>query len=223
MGAPKLKISVINKRKPKQSKLTAISYLKPHISKSGSVRSVVKCLCVCGKEKNCVVSDLIRGNPLSCGCSSKRGRKSIYAIGNAVLYKIWHNMRERCYNPDSVNYKNYGKKGVIVCDEWKNSYESFAYWSLNNGYSPGLQLDKDIKGDGLLYSPNTCTWVMRLKNMSNKINSVKYDFKGEKLTIPEISRLTGVLQSNIKAAIRNGKTIEEAVYPKKKPPKFKRY
>lgn len=222
MGVKAIPVETINNRLPKESNLTALYYIDNHISKSGIIRRKVMCRCICGNVKDCIVADLIRGNPLSCGCSSI-GRKSKYKFGDASIYKKWYDMRERCYNPKNPSYKNYGAIGVTVCDEWKNSYEPFAIWALNSGYSPELQLDKDINGDGKLYSPETCSWVTQLKNMSNRTCSVKYNFKGQLLTIPEISRLTGILQSNLKSAIINGKSIDEAVNPPDKTPKFKRY
>lgn len=225
MGVRAIPIETINKRLPADSKLTAIEYIENHVSKSGIYRRKVLCKCSCGKEKHCIVADLIRGNPLSCGCVT-RGRKSGYKYGDATIYKRWYDMRERCYNPENPSYKHYGAIGVTVCDEWKNNYESFAIWALNNGYSPDLQLDKDLKASekpGKLYSPDTCTWATPLENMSYRKSSVKYLFQGQNLTIPQISRLTGVLQANIKAAIKAGKTIEQAVKPEKRTPKFKIY
>jgi len=225
MATRAIPIETINKRLPAESKLTAIEYVDGHVSKSGTHRRKVRCKCVCGKEKKCVVADLIRGNPLSCGCSYK-GRKPGYKFGDSTIYKRWYDMRERCYNPKNRSYKNYGAVGVIVCPEWRNDYQAFAIWSLENGYSPELQLDKDIKAlekPGKLYSPDTCTWATPLENMSYRKSSVKYLFQGQNLTIPQISRLTCVLQANIKAAIKAGKTIEQAVKPEKRTPKFKIY
>ena len=134
--------------------------------------------------------------------------------------------KKKYYKNKNRSYKNYGAVGVIVCPEWRNDYQAFAIWSLENGYSPELQLDKDIKAKnkpGKLYSPDTCTWATAIDNMSNRKSSIKYPFKGQNLTIPQISRLTGVLQSNLKAAIKAGKTIEQAVEPEIKKPKHKLY
>lgn len=221
MGARQITIEELNDRIPEQSRLKALEYLpESHVSPSGIKRRRVNCLCECGENHICVVSDLLRGNPLSCGCR-KRGRKSIYRYGDAALYKRWYDMRNRCHNEKASNYKQYGAKGVRVCKEWVNDYEAFAKWSLDNGYSPELQLDKDIKGNGKIYSPKTCAWVTALEHSSYKKTAVRYEYNGELLTIPEISRKTGHLQAVLKAAVKAGKTIEQAIGPKT--PKFKRY
>jgi len=81
MGAKK-DIEEVNKRIPAGSFLKAIEYVDIHSSNTGLVRSRVRCRCVCGKEKICITTDLIRGNPLSCGCSSKAGRKKKQTIKN---------------------------------------------------------------------------------------------------------------------------------------------
>ena len=77
-------------------------------------------------------------------------------------------MISRCYNDKNQAYGSYGAKGVIVCDEWRNDYYLFEKWALSNGYVRGLELDKDIKGNSKLYSPQTCLWVSKRKNIMMK-------------------------------------------------------
>lgn len=85
------------------------------------------------------------------------------------LYSIWTDMKNRCYNKNNQAFKNYGDKGVTVCDEWKNDYLSFKEWSLDNGYKNTLEIDKDILCHKLdifpkIYSPKTCLWVTKSEN-----------------------------------------------------------
>lgn len=107
-----------------------------------------KCQCDCGKIKNILGTHLLRKNIISCGCyaseeSSKRA-KSRQLVPNKRIRNIWKLMLERCYNPKSISYKNYGKKGIQVCDEWKNNIKLFYEWSINNGYKDNLSLDRMI-------------------------------------------------------------------------------
>ncbi|AUR82565.1 winged helix-turn-helix DNA-binding domain protein [Vibrio phage 1.152.O._10N.222.46.E1] len=74
----------------------------------------------------------------------------------------WHNMMQRCYNPDAVNYKYYGGKGVTVCEEW-HDFTTFAKWCDDNNVD-GNDIDKDASSSNV-YSPDTCTVVSHARNM----------------------------------------------------------
>lgn len=86
-------------------------------------------------------------------------------------YKTWLEMLRRCYCPKSLE-KNPTYKDCKVCDEWHN-YQNFAKW-FDETYIEGHHLDKDIKGNGKLYSPSTCTWVTQADN--NKANAKTWNF-----------------------------------------------
>jgi hypothetical protein len=101
-------------------------------------------------------------------------------------------MIQRCYDEKFVYYKYYGGKGVVVCKEWKDDYNIFLNWAKNNGWAKGLQLDKDTKGNGMIYSPETCRFITREENCKNKSDRIKYNYNGEDITISEISKITGI-------------------------------
>ena len=78
-------------------------------------------------------------------------------------------MKNRCYNPNTCYYKNYGARGIKVCDEWlgEDGYKNFEKWALKNGYKKELSLDRiDNNGD---YSPNNCRWTTgRIQNINKR-------------------------------------------------------
>ncbi len=85
------------------------------------------------------------------------------------LYKIWRGVKSRCYTKSHHSYAKYGEKGISMCDEWKNDYNSFRTWALANGFIESLHLDKDelCKEKDIsphIYSPDTCQWIMQHKN-----------------------------------------------------------
>jgi len=81
------------------------------------------------------------------------------------LYKVWCNMQNRCTNPDHEQYKNYGGRGIRVCDEW-DQFDPFRAWALSCGYGIGLTIDRrDNDGD---YCPTNCRWVSREENAKNR-------------------------------------------------------
>lgn len=81
---------------------------------------------------------------------------------NPKMYQAWRNMLARCYYPD-YQKNNQSYAGCVVCDDWHN-FQTFANWYVNN-FIEGYQLDKDIAGNGSLYSPETCTFVTALENV----------------------------------------------------------
>jgi hypothetical protein len=211
----KLTIDEIINRKPENSFLTPLSIAKPRLLPCGENLSMLRCVCICGKKVKISLSHFLNGHTKSCGCRKRHFVKQARTkyIGNIKgIYGSYKKMISRCYNQKDANYKNYGRRGVSVCDEWRNDYQKFLDWSLVNGWEPGLEIDKDIKGNGLLYSPSTCRWVTSLENMSCTSRTVNYDYNGENINLPEISRITGVKLTTLAGRVKNmGLSIEEAV------------
>lgn len=85
------------------------------------------------------------------------------------LYRVWTNMKTRCYNTNTHNFSSYGGKGIVVCDEWKNDFESFYKWAFQSGYIEGFTIDR-ITNDGI-YEPSNCRWVPRGFQARNKTNN----------------------------------------------------
>lgn len=80
------------------------------------------------------------------------------------LYRIYRGMNQRCYNSTCSNYKNYGGRGIKLCQEWINNkgFQNFYDWSISHGYAHGLTIDR-IDNDGN-YSPDNCQWVTKSYN-----------------------------------------------------------
>lgn len=123
------------------------------------------CKCDCGEYKTVSTKLLRRGTTRSCGCLRKEMEveaNTTHGDTNSRLYKTWCNMKSRCTNQKSTDYKYYGAKGVKVCEEWLNSYEAFRDWALANGYKEGLTIDRINSEDN--YKPINCRWITLSKN-----------------------------------------------------------
>lgn len=95
---------------------------------------------------------------------------------NFRLWSIYHDIKKRCNNPNSSRFKDYGGRGIKMCDEWLNDFDSFADWSKNNGYSDELTIDrKDVDGN---YEPQNCRWITIKEQCRNKRNTVLVEYNG---------------------------------------------
>lgn len=154
-------------------RLTVIKEIAPRIRNNGKPRRVLLCKCICGKEKEILFQSFTIGRVASCGClqseSAKKGKYArTHGLSNHPLFTVWRCMINRCYDVNHKGYKYYGAKGVRVCKKWKNNPNVFVKWAEENGWKKGLQLDKDIKGNGKLYSPRTCIFVTHYVNLMNR-------------------------------------------------------
>ena len=118
-------------------------------------------------------------------------------------------MLYRCYNRKSRIYKYYGARGINVCEEWRNDFLAFYNWALQNGYKEGLTIDRiDCNGN---YNPQNCRWTDIKGQQRNKNNNCFYDYYGEKLTIGELSEMTGINYHTIYDRLHHGWDIKQAI------------
>ena len=126
------------------------------------------------------------------------------------LKHVWSGMRQRCYNPNSGDYKNYGGRGIYVCDRWKDDFQNF-YDDMHAGYEQGLQLDRR-NNDGP-YSPENCRWVTPRENNRNKRSNLFITTALGRKTITEQSEITGLSVAGIKSRLDKGMPEELSIIP----------
>jgi hypothetical protein len=93
-----------------------------------------------------------------------------------ILRRCWTNMLRRCEHPTHPQFKDWGGRGITVCDEW-HDLDTFRTWALENGYQRDLQIDR-IDNDGP-YCPENCKWVTKTENMRHTRRSVSISAFGE--------------------------------------------
>lgn len=201
-------IDILNTQKAERSKLTALEYIKETVPFGKSRRTAIICQCDCGNKLTISVFHFKNGGIRSCGCMPK-GEARTYQYSCEKIRNIYYAMISRCHIPTDTGYKYYGGRGVKVCDEWRNNPQLFFDWAVENGWEPGLELDKDKIGDGLLYSPQTCCFLTNLENMRHKRNSVKTEYMGKDICISELREIIGCSHTYIKSRLDNGKSAED--------------
>lgn len=135
-------------------------------------RNVVwSCLCECGKYAEVKSGDLIRGRTKSCGCfrvDTAVETHTFHGKRNTKINFIWGSMKQRCLNANNKGFKNYGGRGIKVCDEWKNSFQAFYDYvsKLPHFGEKGYSLDR-INNDGN-YEPGNVRWATRKEQSNNR-------------------------------------------------------
>lgn len=163
-------------------KLTVVRY--EGRAKNG--HSLWLCKCDCGRETIVSRSNLQGGHQVSCGCKRRKQASEMnltHGSSHTRLYSIWSNMITRATNPKGTAYHRYGGRGVIMCPEWRNSFQAFKDWALANGYADGLTIDR-IDNDGI-YEPSNCRWVTWSEQFNHRSNSRLVTYQGETLTIAQ--------------------------------------
>ena len=163
------------------------------------------CKCTCGKEFTTRATSIKKGKCKSCGClklemaieECKKLKK--HGLSTSNLYGVWYNMKQRCYDETNMQYKNYGARGIKVCDEWRNSVESFYDWAINNGYEENLTIDRiNVNGN---YEPTNCRWTTVKEQCNNKTNNHLITYHGETMNLMKWSEKLGVNYYTLRSRI----------------------
>lgn len=132
-------------------------------------------------------------------------------ITNKRLYRIFHNMKSRCYLKTFPKYKYYGARGIGICNEWsgKNGYYSFEKWALENGYNDKLEIDRiDNEKD---YSPNNCRWVDRKTQNNNTRKNKFITYNNETKTVAQWAEIYKMHRCVLNNRISRGMSFEDAI------------
>ena len=174
------------------------------------------CKCDCGNTKSVRSDSLQCGAIASCGCLKKEQDegnldRTSHGLSKTRLYTEWQAMKGRCYNKKNECYAEWGGRGIRVCEEWKDDYNAFHSWALNNGYAENLTLDrKDNNGD---YSPHNCRWATNKEQSNNRSSNVLVEHNGEQCTIMQLAEMTGLDYGMLLKRHNNGYVGDDLIKP----------
>jgi hypothetical protein len=131
-----------------------------------------------------------------------------HGMSGTPEYKAWDNAKGRCYREKDRKYPLYGGRGITMCDEWRSSFKAF-FDDIGPRPSPLHSLDRK-DGDGP-YSPDNCHWATEEEQNNNRSFNRHLTVNGERVTVAQAARETGIPHATILSRLDAGKTDEEAV------------
>lgn len=152
-----------------------------------------------------------------CGClrDIKASKTALglrtHKLSKTRLYGIWLNMKNRCRNKNDKSYPRYGGRGITVCDEWAVDFMNFYNWAQDNGYDETKTIDRIDNNAG--YSPGNCRWVDAKEQARNRRSNLAVEYKGEVMTLIEVSELTGIDYAALNRRYNNGDRGDRLVRP----------
>ena len=169
-----------------------------------------KCRCTCGNTVEVRVDALRAGKVKSCGCQRTDAlkKRSTHARSGTPEYRIWQAMKARCHNPNSTKYYMYGGRGIEVCDEWRESFETFLQ---DMGERPST-LHSIERIDGTQgYSKENCVWADKETQANNTRLNRPITYQGETLNLSQWSRRVGIPVTTILNRLDHRRlSVEEA-------------
>lgn len=172
-----------------------------------TINGKVKAQCSCGKRKEVLTTCIVNGVSKSCGCFKSeymKNKMTRHGESKTKLHSVWISMNSRCTLNTTTYYKNYGGRGISVCEEWRNSFETFRDWSNKNGYGEHLSIDR-INNDGN-YEPTNCRWTDRTTQQNNNRYNRLVTINGKTHTMAQWARLYKLNYGTFKYRVNHGIT-----------------
>lgn len=170
------------------------------------------CICECCNFKEVYLGSLTSGATTSCGCYHKEIVKNVnlkHGKRHTSLYKIWRDIKQRCYNKHNTRYKDYGKRGIIVCDEWLSDFTNFYTWAMTNGYNDKLSIDRiDVNGN---YEPNNCRWATAKQQARNRRSCKYFTYNGKTHCIKEWCEILNLNYKTVSTRLSRNWLIAKAL------------
>lgn len=189
--------------------LTVISRAPNRIRVNGKVRVRWNCKCDCGKFTTVDVESLVKGSTKACGCQESAITHGHARIGRiSPEFRVYCGMLQRCINPNAVGFKNYGGRGISVCERWRESFTNFL---SDMGHRPSrLQIErKDNNGN---YEPSNCVWATRKEQAQNRRTTVFLTIGYRREKISKWSEESGIASKVILFRLKSGWEPKRAVF-----------
>lgn len=177
-------------------------------TKSKHGKSRYLCRCECGTDHIVIVGNILSGLSQRCKyCGYKATTK--HGDSDTALHQCWRDIKQRCLNPKCREWKNYGGRGITICEEWKNSYITFKN-DMVSSYSPELRIERIDNNKG--YYKENCTWVsQKIQNRNMRHNRYIDTVYGNMLLV-DAAELFDILPTTLRSRLRREVSKELLLY-----------
>lgn len=167
------------------------------------------CRCRCGRMEIVQSAHLVHGVSKSCGCARPRGEdhpRYKHGLGHGGgVYKIWCSMIQRCENPNTRSFKDYGARGIAVCVKWRKSFTAFAE---DMGPRPSPIHTIERVNSSLGYEPDNCRWATPKEQGRNTRRNRIVEYRGRAMSLAEAAELSGVNYWTARWRVDNGRNVD---------------
>lgn len=169
----------------------------------------MRCQCDCGRLVIVSVPSLVSGNTQSCGCTHRENKHSLkHGLSTSSEFEIWSGIKKRCNNPKAECYRNYGGRGITVCERWDKSFQSFLE---DVGLRPSSRHSLDRIDNNRGYEPANVRWATRKQQANNMRVNRNITALGITRTMAEWADCTGINYRTIASRIAMGWSQKDAV------------
>lgn len=182
-----------------------------HIENNKHGKAMFNCVCSCGSAVTASGTDISTGNTRSCGCLKDEKAKARMTRHGNRYHPMWMRykaMLDRCYKESNDQYRNYGARGITVCERWVNSFDDY----VNDlGFPPSENHTIDRVDNNLGYSPENCRWATKKDQSVNRRVTKIVTVGGVSMSLADWSKSLGLKKSAVYGRIRNGWDVVRAV------------
>lgn len=192
----------------KFGRLTVLEYFGTRLDGFGRFRACLwKCRCECGKETIVLANVISRGNVKSCGClhiESLKNKSYAPSKVRTISYRRWGYMMKRCYDKGAADFKNYGAKGIVVCEQWHDPL----IFIKDMGDPPDNSYTLDRINPFGNYEPSNCRWATQKVQQNNRTNNCRAILNGENLTSTQWDERLGLKSGTVRSRLRGGWSMQ---------------
>ena len=172
--------------------------------------------CDCGNKFEANGYYARTGKVTSCpSCAAERVRMASvkHGLSETVEFSTWTDIQTRCYNPKTKAFKDYGGRGIKVCERWRESFEAFLV-DMGNRPDGDYSIERnEVNGD---YEPSNCRWATRIEQANNKRSNVRATINGVEKTLQEWAEESGINYSAIWFRMKAGISGSDLLAPSKR-------